>query len=240
MKYLDQTWPLAAGDLAVDEALLELCDAGEVPEGVLRFYAPSSPCVVLGYGNRRGTEVDLEACARAGVPVLRRASGGGTVVLGPGCLAYAVVLRTEFVSDLGTVTGTNRWIMERHRAALERVLGESVTVEGHTDLVAAGRKFSGNAQRRRSGAVLFHGTFLLRLDLALLGRLLRMPSSQPSYRGGRAHDAFVRNLGVEEERVKAALTEAWGAVEPWNLPLEDRVRSLMEQRYGREDWHARF
>jgi lipoate-protein ligase A len=240
MKYLDRTWPAPSADLAVDEALLDACEDGTVPGGVLRVYEPRETCVVVGYGNRRGVEVDLAACGAASVPVLRRASGGGTVVLGPGCLAYAVVLPVAAHPGLETVTGTNRWVMERQRAVMERVLGEPVVVCGHTDLVAGGRKFSGNAQRRRSRALLFHGTFLLEFDLGVISRLLRMPSWQPEYRGGRLHDAFVRNLGVGAGRVKEALREAWGAEQPWEEPLEGRVEALLAARYGRPEWHARF
>ena len=49
--------------------------------------------MVVGYANQVEVEVNVPACTARGIPILRRCSGGGTVVQGPGCLNYAVVLR---------------------------------------------------------------------------------------------------------------------------------------------------
>src|SRR5437867_839825 len=117
---------------------------------------------------RVAQEVRVQACARRGIPILRRCSGGGTVLQGPGRLNYSLLLRIESAAALQTVTATNRFVMERNRAALETLLigssrGEEaqssefalrtprseLSVCGHTDLALEGRKFSGNAQRRR-------------------------------------------------------------------------------------------
>ncbi len=244
MKFLDLTQSTAAANLAVDEALLELCEAEAEAgrgggAGVLRFYEPAQPGVVVGYGNRIDREVDVDACAAAGIPVVRRASGGGTVVLGPGCLASALVLPILAAPELAAVTTTNRWIMERHRDALASLISRPVEVKGHTDLVAADLKFSGNAQRRRRHMLLFHGTFLLGFDLALVERLLPMPSWQPTYRAGRPHTAFLTNLGLPAAAVKASLRSAWGADEPWTADLTGVVDRLMTERYGRPEWHTR-
>src|SRR5579872_3053741 len=91
MRHLDLTLPTAADDLALDEALLLRAEAGEGGE-VLRFWERPRPAVVLGAGCRLADEVNEAACRADGVPVLRRASGGGTVLLGPGCLLYTLVL----------------------------------------------------------------------------------------------------------------------------------------------------
>jgi len=238
--WLDLTHPRPEANLALDEALLDACEEQPEAGGVLRCYAPDRLCVVVGYGNRQATEVDLDACARAGVPVLRRASGGGTVVLGPGCLAYSLVLPLTLASELETVTGTNRWIMERQRRALEGLLGSPVAVQGFTDLTLGELKFSGNAQRRKRRAVLFHGTFLLNFDLACLETLLRKPSQEPGYRQGRRHGEFVVNLDRPAEAVKTALRREWGAARGWTRPLDGRVEALMAERYGRPEWHARW
>ena len=55
--------------------------------------------------------------------------------------------------------------MTTNRDALGQALGQAVEIEGHTDLAIDGVKFSGNAQRRRRDALLFHGTILLGFDL---------------------------------------------------------------------------
>jgi lipoate-protein ligase A len=238
MKYLDRTLPTPEENLACDEALLEACEAAG-GGGVLRFFESPVHFVVLGYGNRTAAEVKLEACAATGAPVLRRISGGGTVVLGPGCLGYALVLPMSLHPELQTVTGANRHIMERSRTALERLAGREIRVDGHTDLTMDGMKFGGSAQRRRAGWLLFHGTLLLRFDLGRIERLLRMPALQPEYRRQRGHLAFLTNLGVDASEAKAALRRAWGAAEPWSQPLEERIKRLLSERYARPDWHSR-
>src|SRR5713226_6021948 len=73
--------------------------------------------------------------------------------------------------------------------------GDPVTVEGFTDLAVNGLKFSGNAQRRKRRCLLFHGTFLLDLDLALVEKLLRPPSRQPAYRENRSRAEFLTVVG---------------------------------------------
>jgi lipoate-protein ligase A len=242
MKFLDLTLDTPAANLAGDEALLEVVEEGapEAPAGVLRFYESPVPFVVVGYGNRIGTEVDVEACAAEGIPILRRSSGGGTVVLGPGCLAYALVLPVAWAPELATVSGTNRFVMERHRSALAGLLGRAVEVRGHTDLALGDLKFSGNAQRRRRRALLFHGTLLLNFDVGCLGRWLRPPSAEPEYRAGRAHGTFVTNLGIGATAAKAALRRAWSAEEEWQGNLGARVTRLMGERYGCAEWHERW
>ncbi len=78
-------------NLALDEALLELAHEGLAATACVRTWMAAEPTVVLGSSGRRDEEVDLEACRRHGVRVIRRPSGGGTVLLGPGCLMWSVV-----------------------------------------------------------------------------------------------------------------------------------------------------
>ena len=92
MKYLDRTLRTPQENLAADEALLDWCEEESADE-ILRFWEPRQHFVVLGYSNRTRTEVNLDSCKKLDVPVLRRCSGGGTVLQGPGCLNYALLLR---------------------------------------------------------------------------------------------------------------------------------------------------
>ena len=180
MKLLDLTLPTPAENLACDEALLNLCE--EAGLEVLRFWESRESFVVLGYGNHFATEVNVAECERRNVPILRRCSGGGTVLQGPGCLNYNLTLRIDEHGPVGSVTEANRYVMERNRAAMEKLLGLPVSIEGCTDMVFAGEstnsrpanhesatpktwfKFSGNAQRRRRDALVFHGTILYQFD----------------------------------------------------------------------------
>ena len=255
MKYLDLTFPTPEENLACDEALLDWCDAGDGPE-VLRFWEPQQHFVVVGCSNRVEREVNVAACQQFGIPILRRCSGGGTVLQGPGCLSYSLILRIDSDPALQTVTGTNRFVMERNRAALEPLLTRSsrrkealsfkseirnpkseIAVRGHTDLVFDNRKFSGNAQRRRRRAVLFHGSFLLNSDLALIERVLQMPSKQPDYRQSRSHGEFLMNWNVSAKEVKAALLQAWRVTEELKGFPREQTQKLVLEKYSNEAWN---
>src|SRR5712671_3433211 len=124
MKLLDLTLPTPAENLACDEALLDACEEGAT-DGVLRFWESGEYFVVVGYSNKVRTEVNLPECERRGAPVLRRCSGGGTVVQGRGCLNYALVLKIPESGPLASLTETNRFIMERHQETLASILSQS-------------------------------------------------------------------------------------------------------------------
>lgn len=234
MHLLDLTLPTPAENLACDEALLEDCAARG--DAVLRFWESPVPCVVVGYANAVAREADRAACAAAGVPVLRRCSGGGAVVLGPGCLNYSLVLPFGAAPELATAGGTNAFILRRLATALGALLGGEVTWAGDSDLVWRGRKCSGNAQRRRRTHLLFHGTVLLGLDLTLVARLLPLPSRQPAYRAARGHGEFLVNLPLRAEAVKGALASAWGAKPSEITWPEAATRRLVRERYAQRAW----
>ena len=239
MLHCDLTLPTPAENLAADEALLDECEASG-GAGVLRFWEPDAPFVVVGYGNRLSTEANLEFCRQAAIPLLRRCSGGGTVLQGRGCLNYALVLSCEDTPQLAGITTANRFIMERQRIALQDLLGSPVEIKGHTDLARGGLKFSGNAQRRKRRYLLFHGTFLLDFDLGLIERALPMPSKQPDYRAQRPHRDFLTNLGVSATAVKGALRAAWNAGGTLAEVPQARIQRLVLEKYSLDSWNQKF
>jgi lipoate-protein ligase A len=239
MKLCDLTLPSPEENLALDEALLELCESG-AGDAVLRFWEPATHFVVVGYANRAAAEVNLPCCRAKHIPVLRRCTGGGTVVQGPGCLNYSLILGVAGSTSLQTISATNNFILHRHKTALAELLDQRVELEGHTDLAIGGRKFSGNSQRRRKNFLLFHGTFLLGLDLNVVEKMVRFPSKQPDYRAKRSHGDFLVNLGLPADKVKAALIETW---EPTGRLAEvpfEQVDSLVREKYSREEWNFKF
>jgi lipoate-protein ligase A len=239
MNCLDLTLPTPAENLACDEALLDTAEAGELGE-VLRFWEPRQHFVVVGYANKVATEVNVSACDRRDVPILRRCSGGGTVLQGPGCLNYTLVLKIQGSNPLNSISVANQFIMERNRAAVESLLDRQVKVQGHTDLACNGLKFSGNSQRRRRRFLLFHGTFLVNLDLALVESLLPPPSKQPAYRQNRSHQVFLMNLQLPAMAVKAALRKAWCATTPMATVPRSDIERLVHEKYSKSDWTMKF
>jgi lipoate---protein ligase len=226
-------------NLACDEALLDYCEQS-ASEGFLRFWESREYFVVLGYSKKIENEVYRERCAALGIPILRRCSGGGTVLQGPGCLNYALVLPIESHQELTTITGANRHIMERIRDALARVTGQTIAIQGDTDLTIDGRKVSGNAQRRKRRFLLFHGGFLLKFDLALIAQTLRLPLQQPAYRAQRNHHEFLANLDMKPAAAIQALRLEWNACTAEPAAITPNIASIMEQlkdsKYGRPDW----
>jgi lipoate-protein ligase A len=247
MKLLDLTLPSPAENLACDEALLDWCEAG-AGEEVLRFWEAREHFAVIGYANKARVAVNMAACKMKGIPIYRRCSGGGTVLQGPGCLNYTLVLKITEDGPLHSITSANRFIMERNRAAIEsfypksgtRVPRPEIAVRGHTDLCIGNLKFSGNSQRRKKKSLLFHGTFLLNFDLALVSEVLRMPLKQPDYRENRAHAVFLTNLNVPAETVKAALQKAWNAGLPMESPPLEKAAALARDKYATPKWNQKF
>jgi lipoate-protein ligase A len=236
---LDLTLPSPAENLALDEALLEVCDTSSNSE-VLRFWEPTQFFVVVGYANRVETEVNAQFCHEQNIPIIRRCTGGGTVLQGQGCLNYSLVLRLERGPALQSISGTNEYVLGQHAAALSQLLGKSVIKMGHTDLALGSLKFSGNAQRRRKNALLFHGSFLLRLDLNMVENSLLLPSKQPEYRLNRSHRDFLINLQTPAQAIKSALRQTWGATEAVKRVPLDQVAALVRSKYGRTDWNLKF
>jgi lipoate-protein ligase A len=238
MKYIDLTLPTPQANLACDEALLDFCEEGYEAE-ILRFWESPQRFAVLGYSNRTQSEVNVSACRAGDVPVLRRCTGGGAVVQGPGCLNFSLILRIPDSGPLARITETNAYIMQRHKQALEPLLGSEIRAHGSSDLAIGEMKFSGNAQRRKRRFLLFHGTFLLGFDIPILERLLPLPSRQPAYRRNRAHKDFLANTGASRSRVKDAIKSLWSATETLNdLPLE-RTQALATDRYSSDEWNFR-
>lgn len=235
---LDLTFPTPEENLACDEALLEEAEAKGSP-GVLRFWESDRHFVVLGYANRAEEEVNVEACLAQGIPILRRCSGGGTVLLGPGCLNYSLVLPLDAAPALAVISSANQFILERHRDAIGAAIGLAITLEGHTDLALYGRKFSGNAQRRKRAHLLFHGGFLLDFDVRLLSALLRMPPRQPDYRRARAHADFLTRLETTRDTLRAALRQVWSASAPAPALPAKTIARLVSEKYSRTEWNFR-
>src|SRR5881392_4202733 len=127
MKYCDLTFPSPEEDLACDEALLDIAEEGR-EEGILRVWEPAVYFVVLGYGNRLASEVNAAFCRQNTIPILRRCTGGGTVLQGPGLLNYSLILPAGPDGPWHNVTAANRFIMQRHRQALASMLGATVEI----------------------------------------------------------------------------------------------------------------
>lgn len=241
MLVIDATLETPEQNLALDEALyLELEAApsqelGRPAEESLRFWESSTTFVVLGVAGKLHADVQVERCRQDGIPVLRRASGGGTVLQGPGCLNYALVLSLEARPELRDLTRCYREILGRTAAAL----GSDVRQDGTSDMTFGGRKLSGSAQKRGRRAILHHGTILYSFDLERVSSYLREPASQPPYRASRAHEDFIENYPLSREEIERRLCAAWGVLGPRRRALPELTR-LVHEKYATREWTERF
>jgi len=239
MKLLDLTLETAAENLALDEALLEVAESATRPTDICRLWESPQVAAILGRSSQVRNEVNLDACARRGIPVLRRCSGGTSVLIGPGCLMYAVVLSYERRPTLRLIEEAHRFVLGHISQAISRVVPWEVRPRGTSDLAHDDRKFSGNSLRCRRTHLLYHGTVLIDFPLALLDQCLRTPPRQPEYRAGRDHARFVTNIGVPREHVRRALIQQWASRERLEVWPRELTQQLVQQRYSKEEWNFR-
>lgn len=236
MRYLDLTLATAAENLALDEALLEEAEVSPRPLETLRLWEPPTPMVVVGRSSRAAEEVHLDACRQRGIPVLRRSSGGASIVTGPGCLMYAVVLSYQQRPALRMIDEAHRFVLGKLVSALKPLL-PAVQFRGTSDLTVDQWKFSGNSVRCKRDYFLYHGTLLYNFPLELISTCLAMPPREPDYRQGRKHAAFVANLPLPAAAIRQALAATWEAGEPCDPWPRERTAQLVAERFTQAEWN---
>ena len=237
--------PTVEENLALDEALLEEAHEGLTARPVVRTWMAEAPVVVVGSSSRIADEVDEAACGALGVRIVRRPSGGLTVLLGPGCLMWSVVV--PHPSGSPPIDQIHASMLEPLRRRLNQAVadgGRTIERLGSSDLVlvdgSAQRKCSGNALRVRRHAALYHGTLLDAFDIPLISRVLRHPPREPGYRARRPHGEFLANLGLGRSRLETLVREAFAAAQTRSLWPIDRVARLVRDRYADADWTRRL
>jgi lipoate---protein ligase len=241
MQFLDLTLPTVAANLALDEALLIEADAGR-GRALVRLWYPPEFAVVLGASRRLADDVFLETCASDQVPILRRSSGGGTVLVGPGALCVTVILPEDAAPGLFSVDLAHTYVLEQIAAALRRAV-PAVDVLGRGDLVIESRKFGGSAQRRLKNWFMVHCSILFDFPIERITRCLKMPSRQPEYRAGRSHENFLCNLDLPRETLAQAIRHAFSATPtPHPAPLvpPELLESLLSEKFANRHWIERF
>lgn len=163
----------------------------------LRVFEPRDVRVVIGRGQDPRREVRLDACRAAGIPVHRRASGGGTVVLAPGMVVVALRLAGGLRAPDDHFALVNAALVP----AVEAACGVRPACRGHGDLALRGadgveRKVLGASLRQSTALAAYLGVFLVADAAPLMEAYLAHPSREPSYRAGRGHRAFCDHLGA--------------------------------------------
>jgi lipoate---protein ligase len=201
LRLLEQCPPAAGENLALDKVRFRALEDGAQGE-ILRLWESPALVVVVGRSSVMPSEVDLETCVEDSVAVLRRDSGGGAVLLGPGCMSYSLLLSLGRHPELRNVSLSYRLILGW---LVQALAVPGLETRGVSDLAIGERKVSGNAQRRGRQALLHHGTLLYEFDPRLVERYLKQPLRQPDYRSGRRHADFLGNLPLSRDQIRTRL-----------------------------------
>jgi len=229
MQHRDISFPTPQENIAFDDVLLSLAEKHEGGE-YLRFWESPQLFVVLGRIGREEKDVNLARVKEDNIPVLRRSSGGGTVLQGPGCLNYSLILSKQKSHELNDLRKSYEWISAKVIAALHQA-GVEAYFRPTSDLATGQteKKFSGNAQRRGKHYILHHGTILYNFDLSLISRYLNMPEDIPEYRKHRLHTDFVTNIPIDPHVFKDYLAQSFHA-SALQAPSTEELSFLRESK----------
>ncbi|MBI2147370.1 lipoate--protein ligase family protein [Candidatus Woesearchaeota archaeon] len=246
------TWrsiPLAANsaamNMAIDEAISEAVAAGSSPP-TIRFYQWEPGAVSIGYFQGLHQEVDVALCRQKGIDIVRRRTGGGAVYHDTkGEITYSVIapeamFPKDIIASYHVICG---WIIRGLKH-----LGIEGSFHPINDILVGGKKISGNAQTRRGGVLLQHGTILYDLDLDTMFSVLRVGKEKLSDKQIQdARQRVTRLLdhgSFTKEELYQALLQGFTEDKLWQQGTltegeQRRAAVLVEEKYGRKEWTGR-
>jgi lipoate-protein ligase A len=231
-------------NMGLDEALLESAADGALP--CLRLYGWQPAAVSIGYFQGLLEEVNLESCKKHGVDVVRRISGGGAVFHQEE-LTYSIIMGEDHPLAEQDINQSYVRLCAAIVAGL-RLMGINARFAPINDIIVGDRKISGNAQTRRRGCILQHGTILLDNNVNLMFDLLRVSSEK--MRGRLIEDVKSRVTSIKAQGVTVSFAEASAFLaEGFRCQLdlsfipggptaaeEARAGMLAAEKFGARDW----
>jgi lipoate---protein ligase len=166
-------------NIALDQAMLELHQAGVIPDSIRFIHF--LPVALVGRHQELSTELDLDYCREHGIGTGRRITGGGAIYLDQGQLGWALVFGRGTLggASLGEVA---RDICEAAALGLSR-LGIDARFRPRNDIEVGGRKISGTGGFYDGDTLIYQGTVLVDLDPAAMLGALRVPQAKMTKRG---------------------------------------------------------
>jgi lipoate-protein ligase A len=231
-------------NMAIDEAVSEAVASGASPP-TIRFYTWTPSAVSIGYFQSLADEVDLENCKDAGVDWVRRRTGGGAVYHDQlGEITYSVIA-PEAMFPKGIIDSYHvicGWIVD----ALGQV-GMKAEFKPINDIIINGKKISGNAQTRRSGILLQHGTILYNVDVRKMFSMLTVGRDKLADKMIAAVEERVTSVKRESptttrDQLYSALRSAFTKgkefeVGRWSDAELARAKELAKTRYSDKKWN---
>src|SRR5687768_16274811 len=213
-------------------------------DDVLLFYV-NAPSVIIGRNQNTIEEIDPDIVAARGIQVVRRISGGGAVYHDLGNLNFSFITPK--------VAGRFNRYDEFTRPLIQvlRELGVPAEISGRNDILAGGRKISGNAQFARPDRMFSHGTLLLDSNLDDVTAALRPKPGKVESKGVKSIRSRVANISeflaepmtVDELRERI-IEKIFGTRERSRIPAIQLVDSdwkavheLVASKYGTWNWN---
>jgi len=238
-------------NMAIDEAISRTKIEAETPD-TLRLYRWNPSSVSIGYFQIAEEEVDLEVSSDLSIDLVRRITGGGAVYHDyDGEITYSLIVDESNEKIPRDISKSYETICLGITEGLS-LLGIDAKFKPINDITVDGRKISGNAQTRRWGVVLQHGTILVDADIRTMFKVLKVSKEKISDKQIKAAEERVttirRELGrdVSFEEVADALRKGFQSaldVELVSQPLTQKekglARRLKEKKFQSEDWNLR-
>jgi len=225
-------------NLTIEEYALKNLDINET---YLLFYI-NEPSIIIGKNQNSIEEINTEYVESNGIHVVRRLSGGGAVYHDLGNLNYSFITK-----DDGNSFHNFRKFTEPVIAALQQ-MGINAELSGRNDILAEGRKISGNAQFSTKGRMFTHGTLLFNSEMEHIVSALRVKKDKIESKGIKSvrsrvaniSEFLTENLSVEEFRSALLKSIFQGEeVKEYVLTEEDweKIHQLSKERYQNWDWN---
>jgi len=229
-------------NMAIDEAVSEAVGCGEsLP--TIRFYGWMPKAVSIGYFQSLEKEVDLGKCKEHGVDIVRRRTGGGAV-FHDSEITYSIIGKQElFPKD---IIASYKEICGCIIFGLES-LGIIAEFKPINDILVNGKKISGNAQTRRNGVLLQHGTLLCDVDVDRMFSLLKVPDEKIKDKMIATVKERVTSVKMlkeaRQEDVLAALKKGFVegkefGVSGLSQKESGRAEELAETKYRTKEWNG--
>ena len=182
-------------------------------DDLLLFYV-NAPAIIIGRNQNTIEEINADVVNNRGIRVVRRISGGGAVYHDLGNLNFSFMTR-DVSARFNRYDLFNQPVVE-----VLRSLGVPAEIGGRNDILAEGRKISGNAQFATAGRMFSHGTLLLDSNLDDVTAALRP-------KPGKVESKGVKSIRSRVANIAEFLREPIGVTE-----LRDRI---LERIFGTSD-----
>lgn len=158
------------------------------------IWTPDDTYVVLGRSNNPVKALNLEEVNEDNVKVLKRPSGGETVILSPKTIVIGVKIKLE--------NGLNahqyfKVINDKIMSTLGEFGVKDTYMKGISDISIKNKKILGSSIYKKKDIVFYHAVLNVNESIGLISRYLKYPSKEPDYRKGRNHEEFVTSLSLE-------------------------------------------